>query len=73
MLLRVLLGLVLQVVELAHCAPPSRWSSLTGVTAPVLCRRLDALPRAGCLTPRGAGRVAYLRSSRSAEGMPTAH
>ena len=51
MLLPVLFGLVLQVVEFAHCDPLSRWSSLTTVTVPTRCRRSDALPGSGGLNP----------------------
>ena len=56
MLLPILFGLVLQVVEFAHCDPPSRWSSLTAVTASTRCRRCEALPGSGGLNPRSTGK-----------------
>ena len=47
MLLRVLLGLVLQVVELAHCGlRPGRRLRRPSLTAPTHCRQSDALPGA---------------------------
>ena len=56
MLLGVLLGLVLQVVELAHCGLCSgRRLRRPSVTVPTLCRPLGALPGPEGLTPPYAG------------------
>jgi hypothetical protein len=55
MLLGVLFGLVLQVVELAHCGlRPGRRLWRSSLTVPTHCRPPGALPGPSGLTPRYA-------------------